>query len=60
MGVARTLPQPFGLADLVSGCLRVGCSVNHWLHEAYWIDVNTPELLARARAESANPELALS
>jgi len=60
MGVARTLPQPFGLADLVSGCLQAGCSVNHWLHEAYWIDVNTPELLARARAESANPELALS
>lgn len=60
MRVARTLPQPYGLSDLVSGCLRAGCSVSHWLHEAYWIDVNTPELLARARAENAQLELAAS
>jgi NDP-sugar pyrophosphorylase family protein len=60
MRVARTLAQPFGLADLVSACLRSGCSVTHWLHEAYWIDVNTPELLAQARAETVQPELATS
>jgi NDP-sugar pyrophosphorylase family protein len=47
--VARALPRPFGLSDLVLATLRAGCRVTHWQHRAYWIDVNTPELLARAR-----------
>jgi NDP-mannose synthase len=53
MAVARRMPRPFGISDLVSTSLREGCSVTHWLHEAYWIDVNTPELLTRAREDNA-------
>jgi NDP-sugar pyrophosphorylase family protein len=52
MRVARALPRPFGLSDLVLAALAAGCSVTHWQHRAYWIDVNTPELLARAREDA--------
>jgi NDP-sugar pyrophosphorylase family protein len=52
MRVARALPRPFGLADLVLATLAAGCSVTHWQHRAYWIDVNTPELLALAREDA--------
>jgi NDP-sugar pyrophosphorylase family protein len=55
--VARQLPPPFGLVDLVNASLQAGCSVTHWLHEAYWIDVNTPELLEQARADARRPRL---
>ena len=51
MRVARTLPAPFGLSDFVTAILRDGLTVTHWLHQAYWLDVNTPELLERARAD---------
>lgn len=51
MRVARTVTPPFGLSDLVTAILRDGLTVTHWLHQAYWIDVNTPELLERARAD---------
>jgi NDP-sugar pyrophosphorylase family protein len=27
--------------------------VTHWMHEAYWIDVNTPELLEQARNDAS-------
>ncbi len=49
MATARALPRPYGLSQLVLAALDSGCSVTHWQHGAYWIDVNTPELLARAR-----------
>jgi NDP-sugar pyrophosphorylase family protein len=52
MRVARGLARPFGLSDLVLATLSTGCSVTHWHHRAYWIDVNTPELLARAREDA--------
>lgn len=52
MRVARSIPTPYGLSDLINATLHGGCTVTHWLHEAYWIDVNTPELLARARQEA--------
>jgi NDP-sugar pyrophosphorylase family protein len=52
IAVARVLPRPFGLSDLVVATLAAGCSATHWLHCAYWIDVNTAELLARARDDS--------
>jgi NDP-sugar pyrophosphorylase family protein len=57
MRVARTLARPFGLSGLVLAALADGCRVTHWQHRAYWIDVNTPELLARARddLERASP-----
>jgi NDP-sugar pyrophosphorylase family protein len=53
MAVARTLARPFGISNLVAATISAGCSVTHWEHRAYWIDVNTPELLARARDEEA-------
>jgi NDP-sugar pyrophosphorylase family protein len=49
--VARTLPRPFGLVDLVNAALDAGCRVTHWQHGSYWIDVNTPELLDQARRD---------
>jgi NDP-sugar pyrophosphorylase family protein len=49
--VARTLPRPFGLVDLVNAALEAACSVTHWQHGSYWIDVNTPELLEQARRD---------
>lgn len=52
MRVARDLAKPFGLSDVVVAALSAGCHVTHWDHRAYWIDVNTPELLARARDDA--------
>lgn len=49
--VARALPRPFGLADLVNAALDADCRVTHWQHGSYWIDVNTPELLEQARRD---------
>jgi NDP-sugar pyrophosphorylase family protein len=49
--VARTLPRPFGLVDLVNASLDAGCRATHWQHGSYWIDVNTPELLDQARRD---------
>lgn len=50
--LARTVATPFGLADLITASLQAGYSVTHWMHEAYWIDVNTPELLEQARNDA--------
>src|SRR5262249_44808807 len=49
--VARTLPRPFGLVDLVNTALETGCRVTHWQHGSYWLDINTPELLEQARRD---------
>ena len=54
IAIARTLPRPFGLVDLVNATLDNGCRVTHWEHGSYWIDVNTPELLEQARREIEN------
>lgn len=53
MAVARALPRPYGLSNLVMAAIEAGCRVTHWLHESYWIGVNTPELLDRARGDEA-------
>jgi NDP-sugar pyrophosphorylase family protein len=53
MAVARALPRPYGISNLVLAALAAGCSVTHWQHGAYWIDVNTPELLEQARDDAA-------
>jgi len=55
--LARSLAAPFGLVDLINASLQAGCSVTHWLHEAYWIDVNTPELLEQAREDASRMRL---
>lgn len=49
--LARSVATPFGLADLINASLQAGYSVTHWMHESYWIDVNTPELLEQARTD---------
>jgi NDP-sugar pyrophosphorylase family protein len=49
--VARTLPRPFGLVDLVNTALEAGCRVTHWQHGSYWLDINTPELLDQAHRD---------
>jgi len=51
--LARSVATPFGLADLINASLQAGYSVTHWMHEAYWIDVNTPELLEQARTDAS-------
>ncbi len=51
--IARSLTPPFGLVDVINASLQAGCPVTHWLHETYWIDVNTPELLEQARSDAA-------
>jgi NDP-sugar pyrophosphorylase family protein len=58
--VARTLPRPFGLVDLVNSALDAGCRVTHWRHGSYWIDVNTPELLDQARRDLEEQSARLS
>jgi NDP-sugar pyrophosphorylase family protein len=40
-----------GLADLVNLAIAAGYTVAHWTHGAYWIDVNSPELLAEANRQ---------
>jgi NDP-sugar pyrophosphorylase family protein len=51
LDVARMLPRPFGLVDLVNAVLDAGYRVTHWQHGSYWIDINTPELLEQARRD---------
>ena len=41
---------PFGFPDLVSAAIRQGYQVRHWRHDAFWVDVNSPETLAEAEA----------
>jgi NDP-sugar pyrophosphorylase family protein len=45
-----------GLADLVNLAIAAGYTVAHWTHGAYWIDVNSPELLAEANRQIAEIE----
>jgi hypothetical protein len=62
----RALPadgRPRGLVDLVTAILDRGLTVAHWEHGAFWMDVNSPELLreatrrlsARAAGAGADP-----
>lgn len=47
--------QPTGIADLIRAAIGEGMPVIHWLHGAFWMDVNTPEVLEAAEAAfSAN------
>lgn len=39
-----------GISDLVTAALNAGLRVGHWTHGAFWIDVNSPELLLEANA----------
>ena len=48
----KDLETPFGLVDVVNKLIDAGFRVSHWNHEAKWIEVNTPELLALAESQS--------
>lgn len=48
LGVLPTDGRPSGLADLVTAVLGRGFAVAHWEHGAFWMDVNSPELLREA------------
>lgn len=37
MAVARALPRPYGVADLLRAMLESGCRVTHWLHGERWV-----------------------
>ena len=50
MQVARKLNVPYGISDLVRCILASGMHVTHWVHGAFWMDVNTPEALEVANA----------
>jgi NDP-sugar pyrophosphorylase family protein len=45
--------RPSGLSDVVQAAIDRGLVVRHWLHEAPWMDVNTPEDLESARLWAA-------
>lgn len=45
--------NPFGLDELVERAIGEGHDVTHWLHGAFWMDVNDPELLAQAETALA-------
>lgn len=42
--------RPTGLVDVVMAALRTGYSVTHWIHGAFWMDINAPEAWAEADA----------
>jgi NDP-mannose synthase len=48
--------RPSGLVDLVVLAIAAQYPVTHWLHGAYWRDVNTPEAFREAQA-SVRPNL---
>jgi NDP-sugar pyrophosphorylase family protein len=39
---------PMGLDELVEKAIKQGFFTTHWLHGAFWIDVNDPKLLQQA------------
>ena len=39
---------PMGLDELVEKSIAHGFQVTHWLHGAFWVDVNDPDLLLKA------------
>lgn len=49
--LAREIPKPFGLSDLVQVALGRGHSVAHWAHGAFWHDVNTEDELREAESK---------
>jgi NDP-sugar pyrophosphorylase family protein len=52
MAVARALPRPYGVPELLPAMLAAGCRVTHWLHGTRWIVNDDAE---RAVHEYAEP-----
>jgi len=45
IALARELPRPFGISDLIQASLDRKLSITHWAHGAFWRDVNTKDEL---------------
>ena len=53
LAVARALPRPYGVTDLVRALLESGCCVTHWLHGARSIvDEDAEQRAMHADAEA--------
>ncbi|HEX6398089.1 MAG TPA: hypothetical protein VFZ95_11740 [Steroidobacteraceae bacterium] len=52
MAVARALPRPYGVSDLLRAMLGSGCRVTNWLHGARWILDDDAERAVHGDAES--------
>ncbi len=46
--------RPMGISDLVRDAIAAGHEVTHWLHGAFWMDINSPEELEQAETELRN------
>lgn len=42
---------PTGISDLISAAIAASLKVTHWTHGAFWMDINTPELMETAERE---------
>ncbi len=40
--------RPIGISDLIRDAIAAGHKVTHWLHGAFWMDINSPEELEQA------------
>lgn len=45
---------PTGISDLISCSIARSLKVTHWTHGAFWMDINTPELMETAERELAS------
>ena len=52
MAVARALPPPYGVSDMLRAMLDSGCRVTHWLHGARWIVDDDAERALHGDAEA--------
>ena len=56
LSVIPTDGKAFGLSDWVNAALKAGYRVEHWRHGAFWMDVNSQELLAEADRQMAEAD----
>jgi NDP-sugar pyrophosphorylase family protein len=42
-----------GISDLISAAIAASLKVTHWTHGAFWMDINTPELMETAERQLA-------
>jgi NDP-sugar pyrophosphorylase family protein len=45
------LSAPTGISDLISAAIAASLKVTHWTHGAFWMDINTPELMETAERQ---------
>jgi len=49
--------RPSGISTLIQAALAERLLVRHWLHGAFWMDINTPEALEIAEKQTASRPL---